>query len=80
MRLCHEAPAVRWMDSCTLPDHPMWDRLWMERRAVQTVLISTGRLRGDLVVSLRPLMRWLGRLLKRTPRNDAPQADEPPPQ
>jgi CelD/BcsL family acetyltransferase involved in cellulose biosynthesis len=64
IRLCHQDPRVCWMDSCALPGHPLWDRLWMERRAIQTLLVSTGRLWGNLVVSLRPLMRWVGRLLR----------------
>jgi CelD/BcsL family acetyltransferase involved in cellulose biosynthesis len=61
--LCHRsAPAVRWMDSCAAHDHPMWNRLWFDRRPMQTLLISTGTRWGDLVVSMRPLLRWLGRI------------------
>jgi CelD/BcsL family acetyltransferase involved in cellulose biosynthesis len=68
MDLCHRQPPVRWMDSCTAATSPMWDRLWMDRRPVRTVLISTGTFRGNLVVSVRPLMRWLRGWLRRTPR------------
>jgi CelD/BcsL family acetyltransferase involved in cellulose biosynthesis len=27
-------PGIDWMDSCALPDHPMIESLWMERRTV----------------------------------------------
>jgi CelD/BcsL family acetyltransferase involved in cellulose biosynthesis len=69
MELCHRQPPVRWMDSCTAADSPMWNRLWMDRRPVRTLLVSTGTFRGDLVVSVRPLLRWLGRLLRRKSAN-----------
>jgi len=61
----HASRAVRWMDSCAVANHPMVDRLWTERRAVQTLLLATGRAPGDLVVSLLPLARWLKRLFRR---------------
>ncbi|HET9361527.1 MAG TPA: GNAT family N-acetyltransferase [Vicinamibacterales bacterium] len=50
----HRAP--RWMDSCAVPDHFMANRLWLDRRTVSTLLVSTGGAAGDLLVaSLRPL-------------------------
>jgi CelD/BcsL family acetyltransferase involved in cellulose biosynthesis len=67
MHLCHQETPARWVDSCTAPDHPMWNRLWAERRPIRTLLVSTGRFWGDLAVSLRPLLRWAGRLLRRKP-------------
>jgi CelD/BcsL family acetyltransferase involved in cellulose biosynthesis len=63
MELCHQQqPPIRWMDSCTVPNHPMWNRLWAERRPIQSLLLSTGRRGGDLLVALRPLIKWLGGL------------------
>jgi hypothetical protein len=59
---------VRWMDSCAMADHPMIDRLWSERRVVQTLYVATGRRPGDAIVSAMPLGRWLRRSLRRTPR------------
>ena len=53
------------MDSCAMPDHPMFDRLWGERRVVQTQYVATGRRPGDAMVSAMPLGRWLRRCLRR---------------
>lgn len=61
----HAARPVRWMDSCAVAHHPMIDKLWTERRAVQTLYLATGRAPGDLLVSLMPLGRWLKRLVRR---------------
>jgi len=60
----HDAPAIGWMDSCAVPDHPMINRLWPDRRTIQTVLIPTGKRPGELVVSLLPLVRWFNRKLR----------------
>ena len=64
LRRLHDAPAIRWMDSCAVPDHPMINRLWPDRRTIQTVLIPTGKRFGELVVSLLPLIRWFNRKLR----------------
>ncbi len=62
--LCADSTCA-WMDSCAVPDHPMINRLWLERRAIQTLLIPTGRMPGELVLALLPLLRWCKRLFKR---------------
>jgi CelD/BcsL family acetyltransferase involved in cellulose biosynthesis len=36
----HEGSAA-WMDSCAAPDHPMINRLWPDRRRIQTVLLPS---------------------------------------
>ena len=61
----HARPALRWLDSCATPDHPMINRLWRGRRTIQTALISTGRLHADLLISLLPALRGLKRLCRR---------------
>jgi CelD/BcsL family acetyltransferase involved in cellulose biosynthesis len=71
----HRERPARWMDSCAEAQHPMINRLWLERRAIQTVLVSTGRRGGDLTVSLLPLGRWLKRRLRRR-RPAPPHPDE----
>jgi hypothetical protein len=63
IRHLHDHAGLAWMDSCAIPNHPMIDRLWLDRRTIQTVLISTGRCPGDLVVSLLPALRWMKREL-----------------
>lgn len=57
----HEMPALRWMDSCAVPGHPMIERLWGERRTIQDLWVATGRSPGDLLVSLMSPARWLKR-------------------
>jgi hypothetical protein len=78
MRRLALRPDCRWMDSCTaVRDHPMINRLWTERRLVQTLLLSTGRRSGDLLLALLPLLRWFKRaLFGRAERYLSPQ---PPP-
>jgi len=63
IREVHAAPNLRWLDSCAVPDHPMINRLWPERRTMQTTVLSTGRWQGDLSVSVLPMLRWLKRLV-----------------
>jgi CelD/BcsL family acetyltransferase involved in cellulose biosynthesis len=76
IRHLHELPHLEWMDSCAAPDQTTLNRLWLDRRIIQTVLLSTGRLAGDLVVSALPLLRWLKRRLSRS-RTPLPQEPEP---
>jgi hypothetical protein len=52
------------MDSCAAPNHPMINRLWKDRRVVESVLISTGSWRGDLVVGVFPAAQRLARLIR----------------
>ena len=64
----HAQPGLAWMDSCAIPDHPMINRLWLDRRTIQTLLVSTGRRPGDFIVSLLPALRWIKRALSRKNR------------
>ena len=59
IRRLHASPELRWMDSCAAPNHPMANRLWIDRRTIQTVAVSSGRPMGDSFVRALPLMRWL---------------------
>lgn len=65
IRVLHESSDAAWMDSCAAPDHPMINRIWRDRVLLQHVLLSTGSLKGDFAVALRPLGRVLKRLLRR---------------
>ncbi|HEX8090850.1 MAG TPA: GNAT family N-acetyltransferase [Blastocatellia bacterium] len=60
----HARSEVEWMDSCAVPVHFMINRLWLDRRTIQTLLVSTGKWPGDLAVSLMPLIRWLNRKVR----------------
>lgn len=69
IRRLHDHPAVRWMDSCAVPGHPMADRLWTGRRALQTVLVATDGWAGRLIVPAVSLAR---RLAPRAGRGETP--------
>jgi hypothetical protein len=58
IRLLHERPQIRWMDSCADPDRFMINHLWTDRRAIQTMVVSTGKLQGDLALATLPLLKW----------------------
>lgn len=60
----HAERSVEWMDSCAIPEHPMIDRLWLDRRTIKSVLIPTGKKAGELVISALPLMRSLNRKIR----------------
>lgn len=64
IRLLHDQRRVDWMDSCAAPDHPMIDRLWLDRRVIQSVLAPTGKRTGEFVISALPLMRALNRKVR----------------
>lgn len=67
-------PGVQWMDSVTDPDNATLNRLWSDRRAIQSVLVGLGAW-GGLWASVLPLLRWakrrcsaLQRAIRRTRR------------
>jgi len=59
IRRLHSSPGLQWMDSCAVSDNSMANRLWIDRRAIQTCAIASGRPLGDFFVSAMPLLRWL---------------------
>jgi hypothetical protein len=42
LRRFHDLPGVRWMDSYTEPDNAVVNRMWKDRRAMQSVAIGIG--------------------------------------
>ncbi len=80
MQRFRQMPAVKWMDSCAVAEHFMINRLWTQRRTMETLVVSTGKRFADLTVSVLPLFRWLRRKVSRTtkvqlrePEKDKPQ-------
>jgi hypothetical protein len=63
VRRLHARPDIKWMDSCAAPIHFI-NRIWHDRRKIQTVLVSTGGKHGALVISLMPFLRRLNRALR----------------
>jgi hypothetical protein len=49
----HRRPRIRWMDSCAVPNHPMIDHLWMERRRIRTVTVP---MRGRFALAIDSLL------------------------
>jgi CelD/BcsL family acetyltransferase involved in cellulose biosynthesis len=60
----HADQRIEWMDSCASPAHAMINRLWKDRRVVQTTLVSTGTGIGRVAVSAIPLLRWANRAIR----------------
>lgn len=60
----HHEGRFAWIDSCAESDHSMVNRLLKDRRSIETVLISTGRMAGNLVIAAYPAARWLNRLVR----------------
>ncbi len=54
-----------WMDSCAVARHPMIDRLWKERRVIETTLVSSGRRGSDALLALYPVLRAAKREFRR---------------
>jgi Acetyltransferase (GNAT) domain len=62
IRRMHARPAIQWMDSLAEPSFEHVYR-WLDRRTVQSVVVSTGRGGGDLALSLSPAVQWLKGML-----------------
>jgi hypothetical protein len=60
VRRLHAGAGLDWMDSCADPSHAMINRLWRERRVVQSMAVALNR-RGELALALVPLLKWLNR-------------------
>ncbi|HLG14445.1 MAG TPA: GNAT family N-acetyltransferase [Blastocatellia bacterium] len=65
IRRLHGRPELKWMDSCANRDNAMINRLWLDRLTIQNVVIGTGKMPGDLLVSSIPLLKWFNRRLRR---------------
>ena len=74
IELLHSSSGAKWMDSCAVAEHPVLNRLWMERRLILNQYVATGCASGDLLVSLTQLGRWVKRLV-RPPRGSERRAD-----
>jgi hypothetical protein len=65
MRRVSAMPFVEWMDSCAVSKHFMINRLWKDRRSIETILLSTGKRPADFLVSALPILRWFKRKMAR---------------
>lgn len=56
---------LRWLDSCSAPDNELLNRLYLERRTLCNLTISSGQALSNLYVARLP---WLKRSLQRLKR------------
>jgi hypothetical protein len=59
IRHLHAHPEIEWMDSCTSTDNEMYNRLFLARRTIETLLIPVRGGVGGLLVSAIPCLRYL---------------------
>lgn len=64
IRHLHEQTTLPWMDSCAAANRAMINRLWADRREMQTLLVATNDFFSSLVVSAMPLVRWVQNRLR----------------
>ncbi len=63
VRRLHATRGITWMDCGAVPDSQLFNRVWIHRRTIETLLLSTGRSKGTLLLSLLPLLRLANRSL-----------------
>jgi CelD/BcsL family acetyltransferase involved in cellulose biosynthesis len=59
----HKSGRFGWVDSCAKSNHAMIERLWIDRRAMQRRVVSTGGTWGNVVLGLTALARAVKRSL-----------------
>lgn len=47
----HTDPRIAWVDSCAIPNHPMIDHIWAERRAIREVNVATSHALSPLLIT-----------------------------
>lgn len=47
----HDDPRIGWVDSCAIPNHPMIDHIWVERRAIADVNAGTTNAFSPLLIA-----------------------------
>lgn len=71
IRYLHGKPEIRWMDTCTSSDNELYNRMFADRRTIQTLLVPIGEGFGSFAASTLPLLRSLKRsfrsLVKKAP-------------
>jgi hypothetical protein len=82
IRRLHARPEVTWMDCGAVPYSELFNRMWIHRRTIETLLLTTGRTSGNLLVSVLPLLRFANRSLhalglgRRAARDEIEESDE----
>ncbi|HEX5056861.1 MAG TPA: GNAT family N-acetyltransferase [Gammaproteobacteria bacterium] len=66
IRWLHADPARQWMDSCADPGHFMINRLWLDRRPLRTLVVSTGHPFGNAAVRIVRFLKFIYRFRNRS--------------
>ncbi len=66
IRRFHRDEKLSWMDSTAESQHFMINRLWVDRRSVETLMFSPDKRWGSFMVAVFPLLRWIKMRLRRT--------------
>lgn len=61
IRYLHERADIKWMDTCAGADNELYNRLFLHRRTIQTLLAPIGSGLGTLLTSSIPLFRSVKR-------------------
>lgn len=77
VRLLHQMPNTKWMDSCAAQHHFMIGRLWQERRTITKVIVSTGRRIDNLAVGLLSGLSFARKAFRRAPDRCANSKSKP---
>lgn len=67
LRVLHQMPGTRWMDSCATRQHFMIGRLWQDRRTMTKTLVSTGRLLDNIAIDVLADLSSIRKALRRRP-------------
>ena len=65
LRRLHQRTGIAWMDSGARPDHPMVNRLWPDRRRIETRWVATGGVLPSALVRALPMATRLKARLDR---------------
>ena len=64
IRRLHATCAPLWMDCGAVPYSELFNRVWLHRRPIETLLLASDRPLGSVMVSVLPVLRLANRLLK----------------
>jgi CelD/BcsL family acetyltransferase involved in cellulose biosynthesis len=64
VRRLHHRPQIAWMDSTAISRHFMINRLWLDRRTIETLLAAPNRAWGNVIVASFPLLRLIKSLAR----------------
>lgn len=59
VRRIHADTRVAWMDSCADSRSPIFNRVWAEKRVIETLLVSNNSCLGDFWIAVIPFGHWL---------------------